>query len=154
MQVSPSMIWKSVSVPFVAPALEARGCLSLSSTWAPTWLGLPCRWGLDVNSTSWPSVVWRMLVVLRGRSWGKPSQRRCFSASWWAESAEPPSLLKMRQSHAWSFRTRFFSLKHLGVLMWEIKLQGPRDKLARCPSATLVHEVCVKSGPSADLNKA
>lgn len=153
MGVSPSMIWRSVSVSFVAPTLEAKGCLSLSSTWAPACLGWLCRWGLDINGTSWPSVVWRMLVTLHGWSWGNPGGRRCLSAGCWTESADPPSLLKMSQSHSRSFRSRFFSLKHLVVLMQEIKLQGPHDKLARCPSATLVYEVPVKSGPWAELNK-
>lgn len=76
------------------------------------------------------------------------------SAVWWTESAEPPSVLKMRKSYSRSFRTRFFSLNHLGILMWEIKLKHPHDKLSRCLSATLVCEVPVKSGPLADLNKA
>lgn len=31
--------------------------------------------------------------------------------------------------------------------MWEIKLQGPHDKLARCPSATLVCELPYKIKP-------
>lgn len=154
MGVSPSMIWPSVSVSFVAPTLEAKGCLSLSSTRAPAYLGWLCRWGLDINSTSWPSVVWMMLVTLHGWSCGTPGGRRCLSAGWWTESAEPPSLLKMRQSHSQWFRSRFFSLRHLVVLMQEIKLQGPHDKLTRCPSARLVCEVPVKPGPSAELNKA
>lgn len=38
--------------------------------------------------------------------------------------------------------------------MQEIKLQGPHDKLTRCPSATLVCKEPVKSGILAELNKA
>lgn len=45
------------------------------------------------------------------------------SAVWWTESAEPPSVLKIRKTYSRSFRTTFFSLKHLGTLMWEIKLK-------------------------------
>lgn len=38
--------------------------------------------------------------------------------------------------------------------MQEIKLQGPYDKFARCPSATLICKEPVKSGTLAELNKA
>lgn len=64
------------------------------------------------------------------------------------ESTEPLSPLKKRgkATHG-HLRTFFFFLKHLVVLMWEIKLQGPHDKLARCPSATLVCELPYKIKP-------
>lgn len=76
------------------------------------------------------------------------------SVVWWTESAEPPSVLKMRKSYSRPFRTSFFSLNHLGMVMWEIKLKHPHDKLSRCLSATLACEVPVKSVPLAELNKA